>query len=352
MSPAASLFAFSMTATSDLIGLKKDFSKRYLAGKEILAQKASLFSSAPVAQPTANVVGVGVGEKNALDQPTGVIALKFFVRNKIPDAYLSDRDRLPKTLDGLPTDVEEIGIVRAYGKKRAAAAVIAAAAMPNPRTKMRPAHPGCSVGFQVAGGRMAGTFGAVVKDRSGKLYILSNNHVLANENRLPLGDPIFQPGLLDGGNAATDQIAALSKFEPLDPAGHNEVDCAIAGVLNIDDVSPDVLFIGPPKGVIEARNDMVVHKFGRTTDYTAGIITSINTDVSISYDTGSLYFSEQIIIRSLNAQPFSMSGDSGSMILERQTNKATGLLVAGSPSHTIANHFQKALDALKVKLVL
>jgi hypothetical protein len=346
MSIAFSLFGVSSTRTSDLIGLKKNFSTRYLTGKAALAQKATLFGGAPVPDPTTNVVGVGVGEKNALDQPTGVMALKFFVRHKIPDEFLNDKNRLPKSLDGLPTDVEEIGIVRAFAKKKAAVATT----MPNPRTKMRPAHPGNSIGFQLPNAVMAGTFGALVKDKKG-LYILSNNHVLANENRLPIGDPIFQPGLLDGGNAATDQIAKLARFIPLDPSGTNEVDCAIAGVSNKADVASDILFIGQPKGVTPAHNDMVVHKFGRTTDYTAGIITSINTDVTVGYDIGSLFFSNQIIIRSLNEEPFSKAGDSGSLILERQTNKATGLLFAGSNSHTISNHIQNVLGALKVKLV-
>jgi hypothetical protein len=343
--------SFSITASTDLAALKEDFSKRYLSSKAALAQKATmLFAGAPVPDPTTNVVGVGVGEKNALDAPTGVMALKFFVRHKIPDQYLNDKTRLPRSLDGLPTDVEEIGIVRAFAMRKAAAVALAAA-MPNPRTKMRPAHPGCSVGFQLPRALMAGTFGALVKASGGKVCILSNNHVLANENRLPLGDPIFQPGLLDGGNPATDQIAKLDRFVALSATGVNEVDAAIASVLKKTEVSRDVLFIGRPTGVTPARIDMIVHKFGRTTDYTVGIITSINTDITISYDIGSLFFSEQVLIRSLNPQPFSKAGDSGSLILERETNRATALLFAGSATHTIANHFQKVLDALKVKLV-
>lgn len=45
---------------------------------------------------------------------------------------------------------------------------------------------------------MAGTFGAVVT-KAGKRFILSNNHVLAENGLISLGAPIFQPGLLDGG---------------------------------------------------------------------------------------------------------------------------------------------------------
>src|SRR5437870_529439 len=85
--------------------------------------------------------------------------------------------------------------------------------MPNPRVRMRPAQPGCSIGFRIAGDHfvMGGTFGALVKTRS-KVYILSNNHVLADENRLPIGSPIFQPALLDHGRIDSDQIAELTRL--------------------------------------------------------------------------------------------------------------------------------------------
>src|SRR5262249_19741095 len=151
----------------------------------------------------------------------------------------------------------------------------------------RPAHPGCSIGFQDPGNQfvMAGTFGAVVKDKQGT-YILSNNHVLADENRLPIGSAIFQPGLLDGGNIATDKVAELTRFIPFNAAATNSVDCAIARVPQAALVSDEILHIGAPTGTAAATIDMNVHKFGRTTSYTVGRITSIDTDVTVGYETG------------------------------------------------------------------
>ena len=78
-----------------------------------------------------------------------------------------------------------------------------------------------------------------MKDSSGTLYVLSNNHVLANESGidpngqkivgLPPGSPIYQPGLLDGGNVATDQIAQLTRWVDLDASNpNNAVDGEIA----------------------------------------------------------------------------------------------------------------------------
>src|SRR5262249_32726203 len=162
------------------------------------------------------------------------------------------------------------------------------------------AQPGCSVGFRFPNQpdlRMAGTFGALVRDAGGAVHVLSNNHVLANENRLPLGDPIFQPGLLDGGRPGRDRIADLTRFVPLDPQGPNAVAAATSRPPPPAVVPRDILFIGPPAGVAAAQLDMIVHKFGRTTDYTVGRVVDITADVSIAYDIGTLVFTNQILIR-------------------------------------------------------
>jgi hypothetical protein len=134
------------------------------------------------------------------------------------------------------------------------------------------------------------------------------------------------------------------------PSG-NKVDCAIAKVLNPGLVTNSVLHIGAPAGTADAEIDMSVHKFGRTTSYTVGQVRSIDTDVTVAYETGSYTFREQIIIVSTTDQPFSAAGDSGSLILQRNTNKAVGLLFGGSNTHTIANHLSDVLNALKVTMV-
>lgn len=352
---------FTVSADADLLAAKTEMSQRFLAGRAARPHGAVLFSAAVNPEPAVNVLGVGIGEKISEGRPTGLQAVKFFVRSKIPAAYLSPANLLPESVGGLPTDVEETGLLLPIAKKRVATAaaprakkkVAAAPALPNPRQRYRPAPPGSSIGFRHPSHpqlKMAGTFGAVVTDDAGALYILSNNHVLADENRLPLGDPIFQPGLLDGGRLNKDRIAELTRFVPLDPNGDNVVDAAIARALDPSDLTRNILFIGPPAGVSAAQFDMIVHKFGRTTSYTAGRVTSLNTDVVVAYDIGSVFFAEQIIIRSLTEQPFSRPGDSGSLILERRSNNAIGLLFAGSDSHTVANHIQAVLDALAVRL--
>ena len=341
--PASAAVIFtglSARQVTSLRSAKQSAAQRYLPTARI-ASLAARAAASPT--PESNVVGVGIGEQISGGKHTGVMAVKFLVRIKYPDNQISDDQRLPTTVNGHPVDVEQVGTFRKFMPP-----------MPNPRTRIRPAQPGCSVGFQDPANAfiMAGTFGALVKKGS-KKFILSNNHVLADENKLPLGSPIFQPGFLDAGSPpVNDAIAKLTKFIPLVLGASNKVDCAMAK-LNANDLANNVvLFIGPPTGKSPAQIDMVVHKFGRTTGFTVGRVTSVETDVSVQYDSGVVTFEDQMIIVGLSAQPFSASGDSGSLILERSSNKAVGLLFAGSASHTIANHIDAVLTALKVSLVV
>lgn len=55
----------------------------------------------------ANVVGVGIGEKE------GKAVIKVFVTEKVPESALQPGEVVPGELDGHDTDVEAIGSVRA-----------------------------------------------------------------------------------------------------------------------------------------------------------------------------------------------------------------------------------------------
>jgi hypothetical protein len=144
-----------------------------------------------------NIIGVGIGPKIKKGRRTARTSIRFYVEKKVPPKAVPSADMIPAKIRGIPTDVVETG--RLYAQ------------VPIAQQRVRPAMGGGSVGFKAATFVMAGTLGCVVTDGE-KRYILSNNHVLANENALPLNSPIFQPGLLDNGNAAKDRIARLKKF--------------------------------------------------------------------------------------------------------------------------------------------
>jgi hypothetical protein len=345
------------TNWKDLVAAKSEWSRRlfppprksavqYKEGA-LIAARALIRAISPI--PTENVVGVGVGEKISSGKHTGVWAVKFFVRLKYPEDQLERKHRLPTSIAGLPVDVEETGLFRPFTAPLKQPAM--KSAMPNPRIEMRPSHPGCSIGFKDPDPEfvVAGTFGALVKDKTGS-YILSNNHVLFDEDRLPAGSPIFQPGLMDSGPTNTDQIAELTKAVPLQVHAPNHVDCAIARLLKPSLASKEILFIGAPKGTTDAQHDMTVHKFGRTSGYTAGRISSIETDIHLPYDIGRLSFQSQIIIVGLGGASFAGQGDSGALVLERSSNLAVGLLCGGTTTHAYANHIGDVLQALNVTL--
>jgi hypothetical protein len=337
---------FSATQIDSLRSAKQSAAQRLLQPVQAAAFTALAATTSP--QPSHNLVGVGIGEKISGGKHTGILAVKFLVRIKYPDNQVPEQDKLPTEVNGQPVDVEQVGTFRRFMPPAAATQ------MPNPRVKMRPARPGCSIGFKDPNNQfiMAGTFGALVSKGQTRL-VLSNNHVLADENKLPIGSPIFQPGFLDAGNPPNNgPIAKLTKFVPIVVGVMNKVDCAVATLDSNNLATNSVLFIGPPTGKRRAQIDMVVHKFGRTTGFTVGRVTSVETDVSVQYEAGIVSFENQIIIEGLASHPFSAAGDSGSLILERSTNRAVGLLFAGSSSHTIANHIDDVLQALNVKLVV
>ncbi len=297
-------------------------------------------------RPDNNVVGVGVGQKIVKGKATSKHCVRLYVAQKVPKAALTPELTLPATIGGVATDVIETGRFFAFPAK-----------VPLARRRMRPARPGCSVGFRFTGAKaqyvMAGTLGAVVTDGEHG-YILSNNHVLADENNLPAGSAIFQPGLLDGGDPDKDQIAKLTKFVQLKAGQPNTVDAAIAQALQNALLSPTPL---PQVGrltnaqPIAATVKMKVHKHGRTTGYTRGEVYDVSADVRVEYEIGVLTFQDQILVRGTPGG-FSDAGDSGSLIVDRKTKRGTGLLFAGSSTYTIANHLAEVLTALGVTLVI
>jgi hypothetical protein len=208
---------------------------------------------------------------------------------------------------------------------------IAKHALPWYRTRLRPLLPGVTIGhYKIT----AGTIGAFATDRkTGRTVILSNNHVLANENAAKIGDSIIQPGDYDKGKRPKDVVAKLTKWVKLQTNAANLVDAAIAAVQASVDVDPlKYRDIGVLAGV---RTDpllpgLAVAKVGRTTGTTHGRITAIELDnVVVDYDVGSLSFDDQIEIESTEDGTFSAGGDSGSLILD-ETKRACALLFAGS----------------------
>src|SRR5688572_18852107 len=141
---------------------------------------------------------------------------------------------LPPAIEGVPVTTRVTGRIMAFS---------------DPTRRRRPAPLGYSVGHPAI---TAGTIGARVRDALGRVYILSNNHVIANSNGATIGDPAYQPGPFDGGTAA-DQIATLSDFQVITFGGaSNTMDAAIAlsSVAVLDNAVPSDDGYGMPNTAI------------------------------------------------------------------------------------------------------
>lgn len=338
-----------MPSAADYLSAKNAMSKRYLA--KATPQPFTAFAATAVTtQPSQNVVGIGVGTKFVDGKETQTQCVRFYVASKIHKNALTAKELLPAEIDGIPTDVIVTGRFR-----------MLSTASDN-KLKRRPIRPGTSVGFKIPPPKdnfvMAGTFGAVVS-KGGKRFILSNNHVLAENGVVALGAAIFQPGLLDGGNVATDQVAKLTRFIEVKGTGMNKVDCAIAEILPGIGVNPRHMpSVGKLNSTtpIPAANNMLVMKTGRTTGHTRGKIIDTAADVNVGFndkngnDIVGTFADQIIIVGTPSPGGFSAGGDSGSLIVDRSSKRATGLLFAGSDTHTVANHIADVLAALGVTL--
>ena len=323
-----------------------------------------------------NVVATGIGYKRVRGKQTSDLAIICSVEKKVVMSSLSEIQQIPPKIDGIPTDVHQTGTIHA---QQNLADQVRPVPETNPHTERhRPFPGGVSIGhYQVS----AGTLGCLVR-KGGDIFILSNNHVIANSNNASPGDLIIQPGIYDGGKAEEDMVACLYEFIPVifeneggkikssngfkwfgnllsfiirgrkkefSPSNQpvfNMVDCAIAGPVLPDDCLNEILKIGMIKGITEGNLGMKIKKSGRTTGLTSGSIEQVDVTVRVNFGGGrTAFFSDQYI-----AGAMSEGGDSGSVILDRK-NQAVGLLFAGSPNSTIINKIENVFSLLDITLV-
>jgi hypothetical protein len=345
-----------------------------------------------------NVVGVAIGYKESGGVITDEPAVVVLVEQKKPLAALSAEEQIPREINGVRTDVYEVGYLQAQQQQ-------------DPKGRFRPTIPG---GVSIAHYKVtAGTLGAMVRDRTtGERFILSNNHVLANSNEALVGDPILQPGPIDGGQNPGDVVSRLERFIALnylegpvgsptptpDPGGgtggtnscdivnslvglanllarltgssqrvqastvaaptmtgagattqatDNIVDAALARPVDPTMFTDQIRNIGVVRQTKAPALGMRIRKSGRTTDLTESTITLLNATVNVNYSTSqggrTARYAGQIICEAM-----SQGGDSGSLIVDANENAAVGLLFAGSPLATIFTPIDVVTNALNI----
>jgi hypothetical protein len=256
-------------------------------------------------------------------------------------------------------DVRLVGRIDKRARTRRASALAA----PWYRGNTRPLAIGASAGHVLV---TAGTIGAFVA-RANRTFILSNNHVLANEDEARAGDWIVQRGTLDGGREPRDRVARLRFWVRLKTRAANFVDAALAEVQ--PGIAVDAARLRDLMGTRDRRLTGVgpdfldegdtVYKIGRTTGPTKGRVTAFDVDnVVVNYDAGNLRFDGQVEIEGTGNRPFSDGGDSGSLIVNGAM-RAVALLFAGGEiggsnglGLTYANPIHRVLSDTKATLLV
>jgi hypothetical protein len=313
---------------------------------------------------------VCVGLRERAGKISRELCIRVYVNAKRPESELSARERIPREIGGIPTDV--------HTRRRADFSIDA--------TRYRPLKGGMLISNAIVAvdeagtGRTmeGGTFGCTATRRSnGKPVLLTNWHVIM-ANKAKKGDAIYNPvplvypqfplnELPKRVGEKDDLIAHITDFKITD-----KVDCAIAE-LDVSsccrccglDFRDEIIGLSdngmPPTNQLHGMRAAVpntrVFKVGITTGRTEGLVSTINAGPLTAHLEGNDYdFNGQIEISSGDPlAPFSLKGDSGSVIVDEE-GFAVGLLFGsvrdvGSEA-TYANHMTEVCDALKIDLNL
>jgi hypothetical protein len=294
-----------------------------------------------------DVVGVGVGTKVVSGVDTLIPCVKFYVSRKTAPGELPLVNLLPDDVLGVPTDVVDVG--RAFGPRINARRI-------RPPAGERLVGPGDSIGPHAADASnvsltFSGTLGAVLQ-RAGddrQRFLLSNNHVLSVNGRIPVGSPIVAPGQEDALGTVQKTIGHLAELVPL-TRKENFVDCAIAAMEDPDGVNfifPDGRVVG---GWAAPQIGLSVIKFGKASGCSQGKIVDVSADILVDYSFGTFLFVDQILIDG-GEDDFAQDGDSGALLITapnhvarygRHAAHTEELLPAGAPAEAVGLVFAPA----------
>ncbi len=358
-----------------------------------------------------NVVGVGLGFKDSHGEATDQMALMALVQRKIPKEALRDEDVVPPEIDGAVTDVLEVGTIEAqvnsgprdfwrptipagvsishylgtagtfgvlvYDRRTGEPLILSnnhvLAYSNDAELGDAILQPGATDGGQNPADMVAQLerywrlryVGDPTPSGSDLIQEPSEGGTNGGETT-PGGDGCLQlivnlgNMLAEMNNSDTRIVSTQSVREKFNPADattveaqaaipENPIDAALAKPVDASLVSNEILNIGQITGTTTPTLAMKVRKMGRTTGLTPGTITVINTTVDVNYTTlagnKTARFSGQTMTTGMS-QP----GDSGSLIVAKDSQNAVGLLFAGSGAVTVFTPIDAVLSRLNVQI--
>jgi hypothetical protein len=320
------------------------------------------------------VVHVSVGLKETDGKVTDQLCVRVYVKEKKNRAELTPAELIPPDVNGVPTDVNAMQEFE----------------FQDDNARYRPIKGGIQISNRIielneagTGTQMhRGTLGCIAIDTTDDAPVmLSNWHVLyATSGRT--GDKVYQPPPTSIPPAQLGDLPVRPQDE-VDKIGvlrRKEISSSVDGAIAAIDVSSCCHCCGihysneipglsvsnrPPRNTIvgdeRAVSGMVVFKVGKSSGRTEGRVVDDNfPSFDITADGITHTFTGQIAIQNVDTTvPFSLHGDSGSVIINLQ-NKIVGLLFAAGkkvvvkgterPFVSLANHISDVFAALKIRI--
>ena len=286
----------------------------------------------------------GIGRKIVKGKITNKFALRIYVAKKQPIKYLKSKEKIPKKIPFFSrNENKDIEIVTDIIETPPAQFQPI-----DPTDRTRPVPGGISIGNPLD----TGTIGGWVWDKDDDtIVMLSNDHVFGHT----AGDCIMQPGpVADGGTCVSDRIGEVKRgiARTNDPAHPNIVDCAIGEPDSSAIYDLRVLEIGPAVyAIAESADDMMVEKYGRTTEHTYGEITDNDW---AGYVSGRPFADCFRVDNRAPSLDWSAGGDSGSLVFSQdflpnsEIKPVVGLHFAGGGTHGIECKIQNVFSHLNL----
>lgn len=320
----------------------------------------------PVIRMFLNVNGVRAGKKITKGVVTDEDAVHVFVTKKLPTTELKKKDIVPERIDGIKTDIIQVGEIWALSCLPIPKAITTTGI--DRTKKFDPVLGGISTGHPNI---TAGTL-SIAQETDQGIFYLSNAHVFSDCNDGIKGDLLCQPGKYDDPTYHLNYFAELYQWVPIHFEGENGggqcqttdrilsflnamarfkgsyqrfyskniraedknyVDAAIAKPY-LDYRKYDalnILEVGKVMGIEDPVLGMKSEKSGRTSAVNDGTVNGLDVTVTVNYgDKGISTFYKQG-----TTTPMLSGGDSGSLILNKDNLKAVGLGFAGSDQISI-----------------
>jgi len=247
------------------------------------------------------VTGIDLGFKIKGGRHTRRLSIRIHVREKLAPRYLTGRERFPGRILGVPVDViQAVYEPHAFDPAR--------------QLRVPVVQPGVSVGTLQG---PTGTLGLLATDVvDGGPLVLGSAHVFAPTLDAQPGDPVLQPGRVDGGGPQ-DTIAVLHRID-------DATDSAVALALGARAFAPG--FVQGPAtvaGLRYPRLDDVLEKSGRSTGVSRGRIDGMAPTFA------GLRFVFRLVPLPGDAGPLCDFGDSGAVWYDPVTGEAIGLHCKG-----------------------